>query len=168
MKNFLVVLFSVLFLASVATATPIFIGSAGAPSEFDTFDNVQSLIDDYNFNYDPDVPDLGNWNTEVELTGEFTQYSLANIELDLSPYVVPYPVYVSFKYATHFDVWYVPNDENFDFMANLGQDMWANGLSHYRVWNTEISPVPEPATMTLLGIGLIGLSTISRKRTFKP
>jgi len=50
--------------------------------------------------------------------------------------------------------------------GNWNTDELGNkGLSHLSVWNsTPSNPVPEPATMLLFGIGLIGLTGVNRRK----
>ena len=46
-------------------------------------------------------------------------------------------------------------------------DDGSKDLSHLSVYGTPGTPVPEPATLLLLGSGLIGLAGIGRKKFFK-
>ncbi len=48
---------------------------------------------------------------------------------------------------------------NFDITEWAGK----NGLSHFRLW-TESTPVPEPATMFLFGVGLAGIAGLSQRK----
>jgi len=51
----------------------------------------------------------------------------------------------------------------YDTMTPYG-NLWQGEVED---WFIEVSPVPEPATMMLLGVGLIGLAGASRKKLFK-
>jgi len=45
--------------------------------------------------------------------------------------------------------------------------MPGSGNGEYQVFRTQVSPVPEPATMLLLGTGLIGLAGIGKRKFLK-
>jgi hypothetical protein len=80
--------------------------------------------------------------------------------------------YISFKYNGDFELWYIGDaslyTENDPFVW-ISPNM--HELSHYRTWTTDplggVAPVPEPATMFLLGTGLLGIGAVSRKKMFK-
>ncbi|MGD9160681.1 MAG: PEP-CTERM sorting domain-containing protein [Desulfobacteraceae bacterium] len=76
--------------------------------------------------------------------------------------------YGVFKFGTWFIA--IENDSdaeinfagiNFNNMDGFIGGESINGLSHYTLFNT--TPVPEPATMFLLGAGLVGITGIRRK-----
>jgi len=66
--------------------------------------------------------------------------------------------------VTNPDHWAIQDDG--DFILELGDilDLPDRGLSHVSYFG---QPIPEPATMFLLGSGLIGLAGYGRKKLFK-
>jgi len=62
-------------------------------------------------------------------------------------------------------VWFLGDD----FTGLVEPQLTLNGLglSHISAYKSTGSPIPEPATMILLGIGLIGVAGLGRKRIIK-
>jgi hypothetical protein len=129
-------------------------------SDQDKPENVQQVVDLYNGDNDPDVPDLdplnpyylntGKYYIEVEINqGDPLEAKSGTIDLSTLS-----GDFISLKGASVFSLWDTKGLDYFEFSG------LSNDLSHYRVWN----PVPEPATILLFGTGLVGLVGFGRKK----
>jgi hypothetical protein len=90
--------------------------------------------------------------------------------LEGSPYITGDPLYLYVKDGAQSTAWYIfdlNNISDWNGMDTLElRGFWPDegAISHVAIYGGEGAPVPEPATMLLLGAGLIGLAGMGRKK----
>jgi hypothetical protein len=129
--------------------------------------------------YKANVPDQDEGGPVVEeggFTGSYdTEFS--NTEFDPADAVIEYVLgspaiscpecYLVVKDGSQTPAQYVfdLSDWNGTDVLQL-QGFWPDqgAISHVAIWGAEVSSVPEPGTLALLGAGLLGIAGLSRRR----
>jgi hypothetical protein len=119
------------------------------------------------------LPTIGTlsagWTTNSN--GEFPHLSLVDqiSQKNPDPFIIA-PQYYWTTYGNSSSAWFIGFSSSFPITGVYQNNMvsWCgNQFAAWAVRDGDSTPVPEPATMLLLGSGLIGLAGYGRKKLFK-
>ena len=136
-----------------AIATPYLITTYEGNLKQQDLDYINSIINTYNDSENTNLPNISpssfpTVETLYEGDTEYNNYSFDGLEnVD----------YLFIKAGRSSELWYVGDDSSFD---------WTSASGHALSNSATPAPVPEPGTIFMLGIGLMGIALLSKKKLY--